>query len=343
MPEVMDALVWEGPRQIAVRSVPVPSPAADEVVVRVQAVGICGSELEGFVGSMANRVPPLVMGHEFSGVVESGDADLAGSRVAVNPLISCGTCANCRAGQPNICAERGVIGIVRPGGFAELVAVPKSSLIPLPDTLDAVGGALIEPLANVVHAYGLGTRAGRAGSVLVLGAGSLGLLALQVARARGADHVVISDLNVERLALASRLGAKETVQAGSPEAAEQLANSVAGGFDLVIDCVGAAPTKAQALRSVRSGGTVVLLGLHDDASPLSSHEIIRRELTLTGSYTYVAADVTEARDLLASGQIDYTEWTDVRPLQAGPDAFTELVDRPGASAKILLTPGAPTA
>jgi 2-desacetyl-2-hydroxyethyl bacteriochlorophyllide A dehydrogenase len=328
---------------MAVRSVPVPTPAADEVIVRVQAAGICGSELEGYVGAMANRVPPLVMGHEFSGVVEAGDSDLVGARVAVNPLISCGTCPLCVAGHPNICPDRGVIGIVRQGGFAELVAVPRTSLVPLPDGLDPVGGALIEPLANVVHAYGLGSRMSAPTTVLILGAGSLGLLALQVARARGADQVVISDLNTERLALAGRLGAKETVQAGLPGAAEQLAESVPGGFDLVIDCVGAAPTKAQALQRVRSGGTVVFLGLHDDASPLSSHEIIRREITLTGSYTYVGADVAEATELLAAGRIDYTEWTEVRPLAAGPDAFAELVDRPGASAKILLTPGAVTA
>jgi 2-desacetyl-2-hydroxyethyl bacteriochlorophyllide A dehydrogenase len=341
--DVMDALVWEGPRRIAVRQLPRPLAAPHEVLVRVGVVGICGSELEGFVGSMANRVPPLVMGHEFSGVVVSDDPTLAGQRVAVNPLLSCGTCQDCLDGRPNICASRGVIGIARPGGFAELVAVPRASLIPLPDQLDGVAGALVEPLANVVHAYALGTRVRVPRSVLILGAGSLGLLAVQVARAGGATLVVASDLNTDRLDTAGRVGASSVVRAGQPATEAELNDLAPHGYDVVIDCVGAAPTKAQALRSVRSGGTVVLLGLHDDASPLSSHEIIRREISLTGSYTYVAEDVARAVELLRTGVIDYSGWTEVRPLSEGPAAFDELVDRPGASAKILLTPGAASA
>lgn len=335
----MDALVWEGPRTLAVHQVAVPEPGPDEVLLAVEVAGICGSELEGYVGAMANRRPPLVMGHEFTGRVVAGSDALHGKRFAVNPLVTCGQCPACRSGHRNLCADRGVIGIVRPGGFAEFVTVPVDRLLPLEDEVPAEVGALVEPLANVVHAFGLAAARGEPRSVLVLGAGSLGLLAAQVARARGADQVAVVDLNPARLELARAFGAT-AVRASDADADDQLRAALPDGADVAVDCVGAGATKRSAVRHVRSGGVVVLLGLHEDESVLPTHEIVRRELALTGSYTYTDDDVLAAYRLLAAGAIDSTGWTEVRPLSAGPAAFEELVDRPGASTKILLKPGA---
>jgi len=334
----MDALVWEGPEQIALRSLPAPEPGRDEVLVRVGAVGICGSELEGYLGRMSNRTPPLVMGHEFAGtVVDARESGWAGRRVAVNPLISCGRCEACRAGRPNLCDARTIVGIGRPGAFAELVAVPRSSLLELPDELADEGGALVEPLANVVHAFDLGVRHGLPERVLVVGAGSLGLLATQVASLSGATTVVATDLSEERLAHAARLGATATVGAGD-DAGERLRALLPDGADLVVDCVGAAATKQLAIRHARDGGAVVLLGLQDDATPLSSHELIRREIALGGSYTYTPRDVRRALGLLASGRVAYDGWTASRPLREGPAAFAELVSAARADIKVLLRP-----
>lgn len=335
----MDALVWEGPRQIVLRSVPAPELRSDEALVRVAAVGICGSELEGYVGRMSNRTPPLVMGHEFAGtVVDARDPVWVGKRVAVNPLISCGRCEECRVGRPNLCPARVIVGIGRPGAFAELVAVPQSSLVELSDDLADEGGALVEPLANVVHGFDLGLRRGAPESVLIVGAGSLGLLATQVALLSGATTVVVTDLSDERLAHAAMLGATVTVGAGGGDAEERLRALLPGGADLVVDCVGAAPTKQLAIRLARSGGSVVLLGLHDDVTPLSSHELIRREICLIGSFTYTPRDVRRSLGLLTSGRVSYEGWTTSRPLSEGPAAFDELVSASRADIKVLLQP-----
>ncbi|HEU4702864.1 MAG TPA: alcohol dehydrogenase catalytic domain-containing protein [Conexibacter sp.] len=317
---------------------PAPELGRDEALVRVAAVGICGSELEGYVGRMANRTPPLVMGHEFSGaVVEAREPSWVGKRVAVNPLIFCGRCVACRAGRPNLCAARTIVGIGRPGAFAELVAVPQSSLLELSHELADEGGALVEPLATVVHGFDLGLRHGAPESVLVVGAGSLGLLATQVALLSGAATVVATDLSDERLAHAAALGATATVGAGG-DAGERLRELLPAGADLVVDCVGAAATKRLAIRHARDGGAVVLLGLQDDETPLSSHELIRREIALCGSYTYTPKDVRRSLGLLTRGRVAYDGWTTSMPLSEGPAAFDELASASRAHIKVLLRP-----
>jgi threonine dehydrogenase-like Zn-dependent dehydrogenase len=327
----VNALVWEAVEQMALRDVPAPTLAPGEAIVRVGAVGICGSELEGYVGRMANRTPPLVMGHEFAGVVaEAADARWVGRRVAVNPLIPCGDCEPCREGRANLCVERTIVGIRRPGAFAELVAVPESSLLELPDDVPLETAALMEPLAVVLHAFGLGLRQGVPDRVLVIGAGSIGLLAVQVAALSAPTTLVATDLNADRLLQASALGATP--------AGDDVGELLPDGADLVVDCVGAAATKRLAIRHVRPGGTVVLLGLHDDDTPLPSHELIRREITLTGTFAYAERDVRRALALLVAGKVRGDGWTTTRPLADGPAAFHELVHAPGAQTKILLQP-----
>jgi 2-desacetyl-2-hydroxyethyl bacteriochlorophyllide A dehydrogenase len=329
----MNALVWEAVERMVLRDVPEPLPGEGDVLVRVGAVGICGSELEGYLGKMANRTPPLVMGHEFAGTVgEAADEHWRGKRVAVNPLVPCGGCEPCRDGRTNLCLERVIIGIRRPGAFAELVAVPQSSLLELPDDLPLETAALMEPLAVVVHAFGLGLRQGVPDRVLIVGAGSIGLLAVQVASLSAPATLVVTDLNAERLAHAGRLGATATA------AGDQLDALLPDGADLVVDCVGAAATKRVAIRHVRPGGTVVLLGLHDDDTALPSHELIRREIMLTGSFTYSDRDVRRALALRAAGRVRGDGWTTTRPLADGPEAFHELVHAPGGQTKILLRP-----
>jgi 2-desacetyl-2-hydroxyethyl bacteriochlorophyllide A dehydrogenase len=334
----VDALVWEGPEQIVLRSVPAPAPGSHEALVRVAAAGICGSELEGYLGRMSNRTPPLVMGHEFSGtVVDAQEGAWVGKRVTVNPLISCGRCEACLSGHANVCAARVIIGIGRPGGFAELVAVPQDSLLELPAAMSDEAGALVEPLANVLHGFDLGVRGGTPESVLVIGAGSLGLFATQVALLSGATTVVTTDLNDDRLAHASLLGATATVVA-TGDAEKRLRILLGAGADLVVDCVGAAATKQLAIRVVRSAGSVVFLGLHDDDTPISSHELIRREIRLTGSFTYAPRDLRRALSFLASGRIRFEPWTASRPLRDGAAVFDDLVRAPGKHTKILLRP-----
>ena len=203
----MKGIVWHGPEQMSVDEVPEPSVEPGTVVVRPTAVGICGSEIEGYLGRMGNRTPPLVMGHEFAGTVteigEGVDEDLLGRLVAVNPLSSDGTCRLCLAGLTNLCPNRKLVGIHSPGGFAEYTLAPAANVYPLPDGVEARTGALAEPLANGVHAARLGLAGASAEHAVVVGAGTIGLMCLQAAVLEGVPEVHV----VEPVAGAPRAGA----------------------------------------------------------------------------------------------------------------------------------------
>jgi L-iditol 2-dehydrogenase len=201
--ELMEALVWTAPRVMEMQRLPVPVPADGDVLLRVSAAGICGSELSGYLGQSSIRVPPLVMGHEAAGVLVA-DADLvlgdgsparAGTRVAFNPLIVCGECDRCRAGRSSVCRNRRLIGAHRPGAYAGYVAVPAAQCFPLPAHVSDVAGSLAEPLACGVRAVSLALPAER---LLVLGAGPIGLCCLLAARAAGVQQVMVSDIASRR-------------------------------------------------------------------------------------------------------------------------------------------------
>jgi 2-desacetyl-2-hydroxyethyl bacteriochlorophyllide A dehydrogenase len=331
------ALVWRGPRQLAVETVAEPRRGDGEVIVRPDAAGICGSEIEGYLGRMANRVPPLVMGHEFAGtVVAAGGGagrEWSGRRVAVNPLLSCGVCARCRAGERNLCPRRRLIGVHLAGGFAERVAVPAANLAALPDGVDARTGALVEPLANAVHAIGLGRRFAAPQTAIVLGAGTIGLFALHAARAAGIADVRVVEPHEARRAAALAAGAR-AAHADSAELARER------NADLVIDAVGATATRRAALDVVRPGGVVVLLGLHEDESALPFHPVVRDQVALQGSFAYTDADFAAALGLLASGTVSLGELAPIRPFEAGPELFATLAAGPTAQLKTFLSPAA---
>src|ERR1700726_2037129 len=216
--DTMDALVWLGPRDMVQRAEPLPRLADGEVLVAVGAVGICGSELSGFLGHNSLRVPPLIMGHECAGrVVETttgtfatGQQARVGTRVTFNPLVVCGTCDRCRAGQANLCRRRQLIGAHRPGAFAQYVAVPTAQCYPLPDHLSLVAGSLAEPLACSLHAVVLASVQSNQ-SLLVLGAGPIGLCAVAAARAQGIEQILVSDVAPQRLEIARRWGARTVI------------------------------------------------------------------------------------------------------------------------------------
>jgi 2-desacetyl-2-hydroxyethyl bacteriochlorophyllide A dehydrogenase len=338
----MKALVWRGPHAMEVVEAAEPEAGAGEVVLEVEAAGICGSELEGYLGGGGLRVPPQVMGHEFAGRVARAGAGVAealvGRRVAVNPLIACGACAACSEGRTNVCLRRRLIGVHRPGAFAERVAVPASACFAVPEGMDPVRTALVEPLANAVHAVRLG--AVRVGDrVAVIGAGTIGLMLLTAARTAGAGQVAVVDTLDGRLDVARDLGADLTLSPSGGDPAEALAR-VWGedGADVAIDAVGRAATRNLAVRAARPGGSVVLVGLHDTASSLDVNVAIRNELRLLPSYSYTAEDFRRAVRLLARGVPTPGPWIEVRPLAAGPAAFEELIERPGRVAKVMLRP-----
>lgn len=339
----MKAVVWQGTRQMAVAEWDRPEPPEGWVAVRPEAAAICGSEVEGYVGAQSNRKPPLVMGHELAGVVvglgHGADESWLGRHVAVNPIVSCRACRLCASGQRNLCPRRRLIGVHEPGGFAELVVAPQANLLELPAGVDARMGALVEPLANGVHSAAL-ALAGLpiSGVGAVIGAGAIGLLALQAAKAASGSPVHLLEPDPGRREQALTLGADGAH--GSPDELAAALDAATGGLgaDFVIDAVGRESTRLTGIGAVRHGGRVVFLGLHDDMTGVSGHDLVRREVLVTGSYAYTDDDFARALDLLAAGRAGLGPLPAVQPLEATPGLFARLAEGPTAEVRLFVAP-----
>jgi 2-desacetyl-2-hydroxyethyl bacteriochlorophyllide A dehydrogenase len=326
----MKAIVWQGPSEMTVEERPEPGdPGAGELILQPEAVGICGSEVEGYLGHMGNRTPPLVMGHEFAGRVVAagqGAGELEGARVAVNPLSGCGHCALCEAGLGNVCPDRKLVGVHVAGAFADYVRVRAADARVLPDGVSARVGALMEPLANGVHAVRLAGEGIK--HAVVLGAGTIGLVTLQAALLSGIPRVEVVEPHDARRERATRLGA-HAVHAAPPQ--DDL------GPDLVLDAVGAQVTRAAGLEILRPGGTMVCIGLAADDTTLGFHGVIRSQHRIQGSYAYTMADYEQAHEWLVGGAASLgDDLTPVLPLDAGPDQFARLSEGPPAEFKVFL-------
>jgi threonine dehydrogenase-like Zn-dependent dehydrogenase len=339
----MKALVWVAPSKIALQETDRPVPQGDEVLIRVRAAGICGSEVEGFLGKSDKRIPPLIMGHEFAGDVEElgpgADNLLSGKRVVVQPYLTCGKCEECIQGRDNRCFSRQLIGVHRPGAFAEYVAVPQRAVYVLPDGLDYVGGTLVEPLAVSVRLFHQNQR-GLSKWVAIFGAGAQGLLALQVARMYGLD-TVISDINPSRLESAKTLGVSAVIHANEENPVQRIQEVTNGrGVDLAIDAAGLSVTRQQALASLKQGGTAVLVGLGADEAMTTFNcvDVVNKELHIAGTYAYSTWEFLQAMDLLERQKIQRTGWVEEIPLEEGPKAFEELARGASRAAKIVLIP-----
>jgi threonine dehydrogenase-like Zn-dependent dehydrogenase len=309
----MRALVFTNPGQVELREEPAPTLGADEDLVTVRASGICGSELHGF-RSAGFRVPPLIMGHEFVGTTSDG------RRVAINPLQACDTCDSCRRGRPQLCRDRSLLGIHRPGGFAEQVAVPRSALHLLPDGLPFAAAALIEPLANAGHAWSM-LQEEEPARALVLGAGPIGLLCALFARTRGVE-AEITDTSPSRRATAEALSL-------------QVVEEPTGEYDAVLDAVGVAATRQATIHRTRPGGTAIWIGLAHDSAEIPGNTVVRGERTIRGSFAYTPEEFAAAVALAPDLELD---WTTQVPLERAADVFYSLADGNTAIAKAVIVP-----
>jgi threonine dehydrogenase-like Zn-dependent dehydrogenase len=288
-----------------------------DVIVAVKAAGICGSDLEGFASRSPFRAPPLIMGHEFSGV----RAD-TGERVVVNPVVACGHCDLCLRGQRNICRNRAIIGIQRPGAFAERVAVPEANCYPLPDDLTFEQAAMVEPVANAIHALRLAqAHDAQPARVGVIGAGTLGLATAWIALRHGVRDVAIADLSDARLHVARA--------AGVPTASTQLD----GEFDVVFDAVGLAETRAASVALARPGGTAVWIGLHGAEPGFDGLAFIRTEKRVLATFCYHDQDYQAAIRLASN--LD-PAWLATASLEQGPRTFYDLLKGPSEVIKTVL-------
>ncbi len=344
----MKALLLTAPGILEYLDVPEPVMGDDDVLVRVEAVGICGSDVHGMDGSSGRRVPPLVMGHEAAGVIEAVGRSVSGwapgDPVTVDSTIFCGRCLFCAEGLTNLCDERRVLGVAtgeyrRDGAFAERVVVPARVAHRLPDGISMAEAALAEPLAVALHAVSR-AEPGRGSTALVVGAGLIGLLITAVLREAGCERIVVVDLDAGRLARATALGATEVIVGGGDDTVEAIVRLTSGrGPDVAFEAVGIASTVQLAIASVRKGGTVVLVGNVTPMAELPLQWVVSRQLTLAGSAAS-SDEFPRAIELIASRRVDVAALvSQVAPLSEGAAWFDRL-GQPGTELlKVVLTGG----
>jgi len=343
----MKALLLSKYRQLELADVADPALNDGEVLIRVAACGICGSDVHGYDGSSGRRIPPIVMGHEASGriaAVGTGVKQFSeGDRVTFDSTIYCGACWHCSRGEVNLCDKRQVLGVScneyrRAGAFAEYIAVPARIVYPLPDSLDFADAAMLEAVAVAIHAVSLASIP-PGSTALVLGAGTIGLLVLQALRAAGCSCVFVSDIDDSRLKLAKELGATDVVNAGADTVSKILELSGGTGVDVAVEAVGRNETVDAAINSVRKGGTVVLVGNISPEITLPLQKVVTRQIRLQGSCAS-AGEYPKAIDLMAKGTIRVKPLISaVAPLDDGPQWFERLYAHEPNLMKVVLTPG----
>ena len=303
----MRAVIIDSPGKLRVGTIPDPTPHPNELVIRVGACGICGTDLHIIDGESPLAHYPVVPGHEFAGEVVALGTHVeqdalnikVGDRVAIEPNITCGRCEFCRTGHENLCLNYAAIGVTTNGAIAEYVAVPAEKAYKLPDTMSFREGALIEPVSCAVHGmHSLSPKSGD--TFLIVGAGTMGLLLLQLARRGGASRITVVDLNTQRLAKAKQLGASSI----HTDIKQCFANEPSG-FDCVIDATGVASVIETAFMAVKRGGKFMMFGVapNDARISLSPFRIYNDEITIVGSMA-VLFSFQAALDLLQSGVID---------------------------------------
>jgi L-iditol 2-dehydrogenase len=341
----MKALVLEEYKHLALRETPEPAPGAEEVLIRVAACGICGSDVHGYDGSSGRRLPPIVMGHEAAGTVASVGGRVTafrvGDRVTFDSTIFCGACPYCLRGDINLCDRRQVLGVScreyrRAGAFAEFVTVPERIVHRLPASMSFAEAAMLEPTAVALHAVRVsGLRGGE--TALVIGAGMIGLLTLQAARALGCARVLIADIDESRLRLAQSLGATETIHLSGSDLAREIVKGT-GGVDLALEAVGRQETIDAAIASVRKGGTVTLIGNITPQITIPLQVVVSRQLRLQGTAAS-AGEYPEAIERISRGEIQVKPLiTAIAPLEDGPRWFERLYSHEPGLMKIVLAP-----
>ena len=301
-----------------------------EEEISIQFAGVCGSDISGFLGHSALRKPPLVLGHELVGRRQDG------RRVVANPLVSCGHCAACVSGSQNLCESWKLLGLgTTAGTFAEYVALPSGQVYDVPDSLTSEQAILAEPLANIVHMFRIAAPAPFFRFAIV-GAGTMGALALLASLRIGARDVLATDVNDERLATMRKLGASTVVNVSGADGIAGIEHNAGPAYDLVLDASGSAGARQLAFDLCRPGGQVILLGMGTQRSELNFVTSIRKEHRVVMSFAYTPADFRRSLDLLIAGEINLASWTIRMPLERGQEAMERMSHAPGVALKMML-------
>jgi threonine dehydrogenase-like Zn-dependent dehydrogenase len=335
MAKTMKAAVVEKPNQLVIKQVPVPEIADDEVLIKVKYTGICGTDWSIFTGKYSADKLPLIAGHEFSGTIAALGKKTRGlkegDRVTADINMSCGTCFYCRQGQKLMCRDFHQLGIHVDGTYADYVKAPFDQVHVLPDSLDFLAGAFIEPVSCVIHSS-KAAKVTHGSSVAVIGCG-LGVLHGLMARLRGAAPVIVIGDNAKRLAIAKEFGVDVTINIkdGKDPVAEVKKLTGGRGADFVVEAVGTPSTYEQALEMVRPGGTLAAFGIcaGDDTIKVRPFDLVLGEKTIVGSCAGVGTDWTDAIALLANGHIKpQPMFSMIVPVEELEDALKQLRSDP---------------
>ncbi|MFP6669709.1 MAG: galactitol-1-phosphate 5-dehydrogenase [Pirellulales bacterium] len=343
----MRALLLTEYKHFEVTDMPEPDVGPEDVLVRVQACGICGSDIHGFDGSSGRRIPPLVMGHEAAGTVAAAGANVAGfsegDRVTFDSMISCGRCGYCDRGQYNLCDNRQVLGVScgdyrRHGAFAEFVVVPQQIVYALPEGLSFEHAAMVEPVSVAVHAANL-ARVSLGESAVVVGSGMIGLLVIQCLRLAGCGKIIAVDLSDDRLALAQQLGADMGINAAGTDVDAAIEAELRGdGADVAVEAVGNTTAVRTAVTAVRKGGRVVLVGNLSPQIEFDLQSVVTREISVLGSCAS-SGEYDVCIDLLASGKIDADPLITARSsLDEAAGWFDRLYGQESGLMKVIVQP-----
>lgn len=343
----MKALIYTKPGGFEFSDFPDPDVGDDDVLIRVKVCGICGSDVQGSTGKTGRRIPPLVMGHEAAGIIEETGRNVKGlqrgDRVCFDSTVYCNKCESCQKGWYNRCERRQVLGVStsafkRHGAFAEYVAVPWWIVARIPGHMSFVHAALLEPVSIAMHAVNRSPDLS-GNTVVVLGAGTIGLFVLQAARLKGAAHVIVADINEFRLNVARKLRANVAVNPVKSDLSETILGETRNkGADVTFEAVGYAKTFRDAVSVTKTGGHVIAIGNLEKMAEFDLQDFIARELTFRGSYAS-SGEFRDCIELVASGKINvHPLISDVMPLRDGQRAFDRLLKAEENLLKIILEP-----
>jgi L-iditol 2-dehydrogenase len=340
------ALVYKGPGIVELEDVPEPVRKEDEVLIKIRAVGICGSDVEGYLGKSGRRIPPMIMGHEFAGEVIECNEDSKlnqGDKVTAYPKFYCGKCDYCKVGLTNICPYAEFLGVLdKDGAMQEYISVPEKYVYKADKETDYINISMVEPLAVAYRSVlKINIEELRdANYVLLVGAGTIGLLILQVLRLKGIENIIVSDLSDYRLKIARKLGAKYVINPGNTDHHSKIVNITDGSMvDYSFEAVGFSKTAAQSLNELKIGGTAVWIGNAQKMIEVNMQEIVTKELIIKGNYIYTVDDFVDSLRLIEQDKIDCDSIiTLIESLENGGEMFKKLTQNTDSSMiKIILT------
>jgi len=332
----MQALVYTDIQKLIYREEKNPKLLNGESIIKVSASGICGSDMHAYHGKDNRRIPPLILGHEVSGVINKGK-DI-GKKVVLNPLITCGTCNYCTNKREHLCPKRIILGMNRPierqGGFAEYVSIPDKNIYELPKNLNMKEAPIAEPCAVALHAVELGENELslelKDSKALVIGAGAIGLLCgLILSKVKKCKEIVIIEPNDNRL--------KESLKYLDADGLKPNSKNIhRDHFDIVFDTVGLEVTRQQAIQSIKPGGIIIHIGLTQPSGNFDFRKTTLQEITFIGTYCYTNRDFEKTLNILNNKEIGVLEWIEYRNLKEGASAFKEIHDGSCTAPKIIL-------